>query len=153
MGTTARSRPQAASRARASARGQGGGPDEPRDEYDLLTAMLLGLAVGAGVALLFRTGPKGRPIRGLMSAAGSGASLAGKYGGRGARWAGRQAGDGAGWVSDRAGALWDQLPREEIAENVGEYLESARETINDAVSRELGDLRKAMRRQRKRLGI
>jgi hypothetical protein len=47
----------------------------------------------------------------------------------------------------------DNLPLEEIGESLGSYLESARETIDDAVARELKSLRKAVRRQRKRLGV
>ena len=50
--------------------------------------MALGLAVGAGVALLFRRGPKGkRPVGAVIRAAGAGARQAGRYGARGARWA------------------------------------------------------------------
>ena len=47
----------------------------------------------------------------------------------------------------------DNLPLEDIGESLGAYLETARETIDDTVSRELKGLRKAVRRQRKRLGV
>lgn len=116
---------------------------EPHDEYDLLTAVALGILVGAGVALLFRRGPRGRrPIGTVVKGAGVGAAYAGRYGQKGLRWA-----------ADRGGELWDRVPTDEISEQVGEYLEAARDTISDAVSEELSDLRKAVRRQRKRLGI
>src|SRR5687767_15706904 len=56
-------------RRRASARAR---EDEvARDEYDLLTAALLGALVGAGVTMLFRRGPKGyRPVGPIMRTTG-----------------------------------------------------------------------------------
>ena len=53
----------------------------------------------------------------------------------------------------RSAELMDNIPFEDIGESLGSYLESARETIDDAVARELKGLRKAVRRQRKRLGV
>jgi hypothetical protein len=151
--------------------------DEDREQqFDLLTAALLGAAIGAVVTLLFRTGPAGRrPIAPVLSAAGRGARLAGLAGLEGARWAGDRAGPGARWVAEhgREGARWagqrtargyqtardrgagliDDLPLDDVADSVREYVDSAREAINDAVREELTDLRKAVRRQRKRIGI
>lgn len=106
-----------------------------REEYDLLIAMGLGLMVGVGVTLLFRRGPKGRPASKLARAAGRG-------GMRGARWAAR-----------RGQELAEELPFDEIGETLGDYIATAREAIDDTVSREIKDMRKAVRRQRKRLGI
>jgi hypothetical protein len=123
------------------------------------------VVIGAGATMLFRRGPRGsRPIVPLLKAAGKGARLAGMAGvagaqwaaprvGRGARWAGQHAAQGAGWVADRGGELWDRVPVEDIQEQVGEYLESARDTIAHTVESELQDLRKAIRRQRKKLGV
>ena len=140
METTSRPRPTAG-RGRASARGRE--DQTPRDEFDLLTAMLMGVAIGSAITLLFRRGPRGqRPVRAVLRAAGTGAAAAGRYGARGARW-----------VGERGEELWDRVPADEIVEQVGDYLQAARETINDVVSEELRDLRKAIRRQRKRIGI
>lgn len=76
---------------------------------------------------------------------------------RGAAWAGRGAAragrQGARWARERGGELWDRLPIEEAQEQVSSYLSHAREAIDDAVETELRDLRKAIRRQRKRLGL
>jgi gas vesicle protein len=151
--------------------------DEDRDQqFDLLTAALLGAAVGAAVTLLFRTGPSGRrPITPVLSAAGRGARFAGVAGLEGARWAGERATPGAQWLAEqgREGAKWaskrtargyraarergseliDDLPLDDVAESVREYVDSAREAINDVVREEMSDLRKAVRRQRKRIGI
>ena len=114
-----------------------------RDEYDLLTAALLGALVGAGMTMLFRRGPKGyRPVGPMMRATG-----------RGLRTAGIASAKGARWLGDRGEELWDRVPREEIAERVGGYLETAREAIDDAVSHEVSDLRKAIRRRRRKLGL
>lgn len=107
--------------------------------------MLLGLVVGAGVTLLLRRGPRGnRPLGHVVRLAGSGATVAGRYGARGARWA-----------ADRGGELWEQVQPEleTAAEHVSDYMDAARERIDDVVRRETRDLRKAIRRQRKRLGV
>ncbi len=150
--------------------------DDREQQFDLLTAALLGAAVGAAVTLLFRTGPSGRrPIGPMVGAAGRGARWAGLAGLEGARWAGDRAAPGARWVADqgREGAKWaskrtargyraardrgaeliDDLPLDDVADSVREYVDSAREAINDVVREEMTDLRKAVRRQRKRIGI
>jgi hypothetical protein len=54
---------------------------------------------------------------------------------------------------DRGVDAWERLPREEIASRVRDYVETARESIDDFVETELRDLRNAIRRQRKRLGV
>lgn len=90
-----------------------------------------------------RRGPQGySPAHTAARAAKRGAVRAGYYGAKGARKV-RRSGE----------ELIERLPLEEIGESLGEYLESARETIDDAVSRELKGLRKAVRRQRKRFGV
>lgn len=121
------------------------GAHEP--EYDLLTAALIGLTVGAGLTFMLRRGPSGRRpmspvVRGM---------------GRGAAWAGRHAASvgrsGARWAGDQAEELWDSVPRKEIRRQVENYVGRAREAIDDAVESELRDLRRAIKRQRKRLGV
>jgi hypothetical protein len=47
----------------------------------------------------------------------------------------------------------DLLPVDDIAESIGDYVKGAREAIDDTVAHELNDLRKAIRRHRKHLGI
>ncbi|GAC1685212.1 MAG: hypothetical protein NVS9B3_03470 [Gemmatimonadaceae bacterium] len=157
MATTIRSRPAASGPRRGSAR------DERDDaaaeaQYDLLTAALIGVALGVGTTLLLRRGPRGyRPIAPALRAAARGARWAGEQGVEGAKWgAERAAGgvaDAAGWAKDRGRDLLDRVPREEIAERVEEYVDAARTTITSAVDAELRDLREALRRQRKRLGL
>jgi hypothetical protein len=76
---------------------------------------------------------------------------------RGAKWAGRGAvlagGKGARWARERGGDLLDRIPTEEIEENVRETVGEARDQIDGFVRSELEDLRRALRRQRKRLGL
>ena len=151
--------------------------DEEREQqYDLLTAALIGAAVGAGVTLLLRRGPSGRrPVGPLIRYAGRGAALAGLAGAEGAKWAGARGLEGARWAGGRAaeGARWagpqvrrgfrtavdrgedliDRIPVDDVVEQVRDYVDSARGAINDVVKEELNDLRKAVRRQRKRIGI
>lgn len=123
-------------------------------EYDLLTAALIGATIGAGLTFLLRRGPSGRrPVMPLMAGMGRGAGWAGRH-------AARIGGAGAKWATHRGEAMWDRVPRQEIREQlsdyrdtIGEYVGRARETIDDAVASELADLRKSLRRQRKRLGI
>ena len=45
------------------------------------------------------------------------------------------------------------MPTEEIQERMQDYLESARDSIGEVVETELRDLRKAIRRRRKQLGV
>src|SRR5258705_4992499 len=66
--------PAARPRVRVSARGAAGATDSRESQYDLLTAALLGLAIGAGTTYLLRRGPSGRrPIAPAWRAAGAGA--------------------------------------------------------------------------------
>lgn len=117
------------------------------EQYDLLTAALIGLVVGVGTTLLVRRGPSGRrPVSPVLR----GAALGAKWAGTGAARLGAR---GAAWARDAGEELWDRVPRDEIREHVREYLGKAHETIDDAVEHELRDLRRALRRQRKRLGI
>jgi hypothetical protein len=129
---------------RASA---GASDGDHEGQYDLLTAALMGMALGAGITYVLRRGPSGRRP---MSPALSGA-------GRGLAWAGRNAWKagthGASWAGERGGELWDKVPRDEIRHTVGKTLENARETIDDAVESELRALRRSIRRRRKQLGL
>ena len=130
--------------------------DEDRldEQYDLLTAALLGVALGVGATLLLRRGPGGnRPIGPMLRAAGRGARAAGKGSAAGLMWAGTHGARGAKWAGEQAGDLWDRMPMDEIQDRLGDYLESAKDAIEDAVESELSDLRKSIRRQRKRLGL
>ncbi len=116
-------------------------------QYDLLTAALIGATIGAGLTFMLRRGPSGRrPVTPIIKGVG-----------RGATWAGRRAArlssGGMRWAAERGGDVWDRIPRDAIREHVSEYLGRAREAIDDAVVSELHDLRRSMRRQRRRLGI
>lgn len=175
MADTLKATPGGRSRARASVR-ETTSEEEREQQFDLLTAALLGAAVGAVITLIFRTGPSGRrPIAPLMSATGKGAKWAALAGLEGARWAGDRAAPGAKWAAERGrdGARWagrksahgyrvardrgedliEAIPVDDIADSVREYVDGAREAINDVVRSEMNDLRKAVRRQRKRIGI
>jgi hypothetical protein len=54
---------------------------------------------------------------------------------------------------DRGEELVDRIPVDDMVEQVRDYVDTARGAINDVVKDELNDLRKAVRRQRKRIGI
>jgi hypothetical protein len=93
-----------------------------------------------------------------------GAKWAGGRGVDGARWAGDRAAEGARWAAPRAKRgfntavergedLIDRIPVDDVVEQVREYVDTARDAINNVVKDELTDLRKAVRRQRKRIGI
>src|ERR1041385_3258341 len=144
MGTSTRAEPTT-----GRSRGRASDPetelDEEREEqYDLLTAALIGAAVGAGITLLMRRGPSGRrPVGPLIRYAGRGAALAGLAGMQGGRWAAERGLDGARWAGPRAkkgfktavergGELIDRLPIDEVTESVRDYADTAREAINDA---------------------
>ena len=130
-------------RVRASGRDGSDASESREAQYDLLTAALLGLAIGAGTTLLLRRGPSGhRPIAPVWRGARKGARVAGRMAGRGARFA---------W--EKGVDAWDQIPREEIADRMRDYFDAAREHIDDYVESELNDLRKAIRRRRTKLGF
>jgi hypothetical protein len=124
------------------------GPANAREQqYDLLTAAVLGAVIGAGAALLLRRGPSGRrPLSPFARAAGGAAVGA-------ARWAGKRSRRGAQWAAKRGSEMWDRVPVDAVREELGDALDSAREAVADVVETELRDLRKAIRRQRKRLGV
>lgn len=93
-----------------------------------------------------------------------GARWAGERAAPGARWAAERGRDAAGWAGERSARgyhaarergeeLMDSVPVDDIADSVREYVDGAREAINDVVRDEMNDLRKAVRRQRKRIGI
>ena len=145
MGTTARTstRPTTSRRGRESAAGAGIQDTSREEQYDLLTAALIGLFIGVGATAMLRRGPRGhRPITPIVRGAGRGAMWAGKQGVRGARWA-----------AERGEDMWDRIPAEEIQERMQEYMESARDSIGQVVEHEVRDLRKAIRRRRKQLGL
>lgn len=148
-------------RPRTVSRGRGSGRDGAVDrlseaglsrgasdeQYDLLTAALIGVAIGVGTTLLVRRGPTGRrPVSPFLRGAAEGA----KWAGLGAARLGAR---GASWARDAGSEIWERIPREEIREHVRDYLGKAHEAIDEVVESELRDLRKALRRQRKRLGI
>jgi gas vesicle protein len=97
----------------------------------LLTAALIGAAIGASATLLLRRPQRVVPRRGVIAAAGAGA---------------RRAGQGARRAAE-------QLHPDELRDHLHRFVESARDAINDAVADEIRDLRKSVRRQRKKLGI
>ena len=144
MATTVKPRANGSTSDRASDRGRANARDH---QYDLLTAAVLGAMIGAGAALLLRRGPSGRrPLSPVARVAGGAAVSA-------ARWAGRGGRRGARWAAKRGEQLWDRVPVDAVREEIGDALDSAREAVADVVESELRDLRKAIRRQRKRLGV
>src|SRR4051812_27032119 len=140
MATTIPMRPKRGPRVRESAREEGVSRDA---QYDLLTAALIGAAIGATATLLLRRGPSGeRPMAPVL---------------RGAGVAGRQAmragAKGALWAREHGGELLDRIPVDRIEHDVRDTVGAARERIDGFVQHELRDLRRALRRQRKRLGV
>lgn len=150
--TAAPNRPRrrsAAGQPRVSVPGRGISATEQgeHDQYDLLTAALIGATIGAGLTFMMRRGPSGRrPVSPVLQGIGEGAKWAAKRAGK----AGRR---GAHWAAHQSEELWDRVPRDEIREHVSDYMGRAREAIDDVVESELSDLRRAIRRQRKRLGV
>src|SRR5437660_853430 len=125
--TTTRMRRAPRASSAATARGDG-----REAQYDLLTAALMGMAVGAGITFMLRRGPSGRrPISPALTGAGRGIA----------------------WAGERGGEMWEKVPRDEIRRNVRKGLASAKDTIDDAVEAELRALRRSIRRRRKQLGL
>ncbi len=118
-------------------------PRGAEDRYDLLTAALIGAAFGATAMLLMRRSGTRKVVRPLseLGLAGAGRMAlkagAGALGSRAVREAGRAA-----------------MPMmREAAENLGDYVRSARSAIDEYVADEVRDLKKAIRRGRRRAGL
>ncbi|HEY0971141.1 MAG TPA: hypothetical protein VGE02_09255 [Gemmatimonadales bacterium] len=97
-------------------------------QYDLLTAAVLGVALGAAATLLIGAGmrrPEPHPIRSAIARSG------------------RQG-------LKRAGSA---LSPDTMRLQVAELMDSARDAVTDAVESELKDLRRSIKRKRRRLGI
>ncbi len=110
---------------------------------DVLLAIGVGLALGAGFALVARErARRRRPMARLGRFARSGVKGARRLRDRGTRWA-----------LEKGESIRDGVPVSEIGDSVADYLETARQSIDDAVNREIRDLRRAIRRERKRLGV
>ena len=140
MATTIPMRPKRGPRVRASAPEGGDGREA---QYDLLTAALIGAAIGATATLLLRSGPSGqRPLAPVLRGAG-----------RAGRSALRAGAAGAEWAREHGGELIDRIPVDRIEHDVRETVGAARDRIDGFVQHELRDLRRALRQQRKRMGI
>lgn len=95
--------------------------------------------MGASAALLLRRGPSGsRPL--VMGVRGVARGAQAGYKGARRMVGGRE-------------SLLDRIPLDSVKEHVEDYLGRARERIDDAVEGELRSLRRAIRRQRKRVGL
>jgi hypothetical protein len=145
MGTSTSGEPGRGPRVRGSARGAGGAAE--RDEqYDLLTAALLGAAIGAGATLLLRAAAP-RKRRFVLPAA---RALTNPRVARRIVSAGEQ---GVRWAREHGEALVDPRTHRAVEKHLRGYLRTARRAIDQTVQSELRDLRRALRRQRKRLGV
>jgi hypothetical protein len=112
-------------------------------QYDLLTAALIGAAIGATATLLLRRGPSGaRPVTPLLQGARAGGKAAARAGLAGALWA-----------REHGGELIDRIPVDKIEHDVRETVGVARDRIDGFVQQELRDLRRMLRQQRKRMGV
>lgn len=78
---------------------------------------------------------------------------AGEAGWDGARSMGRVAAKRARHGMEMGADMLDELPIDDIGDQLRDYLDAARDAIEDTVKGELKDLRKTVRRQRKRMGI
>jgi hypothetical protein len=123
-------------------------------DLDLLTAALIGAAVGVTATLLIRPGSSGRrPLMTGLSMAGRGARWAGMAGLAGAQVAGREAMKRARRGVKRGTELMEELPLDNLRDQLRDYLDAAKGAIEDTVREELQDLRKSVRRRRKRFGM
>ena len=95
-------------------------------EYDLLTAALIGVAIGVGTTLLLRSGPSGAsPAVAIVR--------------------------GAGRLLPHESRA-ERLQRT-VKRSVSGYARAAREHVDELAAEELQALRRAIRRRRRQLGI
>ncbi len=137
-------RPKRGPRVRESVPANGDGREA---QYDLLTAALIGAAIGATATLLLRRGPSGsRPLAPLLK----GAGVAGRSALRASARAGAK---GAHWAREHGEELIERLPLDRIEHDVRASVGAARDRIDGFVQHELRDLRRTLRQQRKRFGV
>ena len=126
--------------ARPARRPAARGADTAEERYDLLTAALLGVAVGVTATMLLRSGRSSSRVVRPLALAREGRDVLEAGLERAGKKASKLMGRGTTAIS-------------ETAEELGRYLGSAREAIDDVVAEELRDLRRAIRRQRRRAGL
>jgi len=102
---------------------------------DLLTAALIGAAIGAGTAFLLQQGWQHREDVGEL-----------------ARGAGRLVRRRPKSAWERARGFADRVDLGDARGQVRDAVDSVREAVSDAVRDELRGLRKSVRRQRRRFG-
>lgn len=73
--------------------------------------------------------------------------------GRASRIAYKAGRKGAAWAREQGGELADRIPMDRIEHDVRDTVGAARERIDGFVQHELRDLRRALRRQRRKMGI
>ena len=121
-------------RGTAAARQSRARQDASQERYDLLTAALIGAAVGATAMLLVRR-PAKRHVLGSLADIGI-----------------AKAGRSALKVGAGAGRAAGPMVRE-AAENLGDYVRTARSAIDEFLADEVRDIKKAIRRGRRRAGL
>jgi hypothetical protein len=119
-------------------------------DYELVAAALLGAAVGVFATILLRQSASGRrPILTGLQLAGRGVQKAGKAGLLGAAATSRTIARNA----RRGAEMVEEIPFGDIADHVRDYFDAAKGAVEDTISDELHDLKKSLRRRRRRLGI
>lgn len=106
--------------------------------------------IGAAAGFLLRPRPRPRGVFGKMDMASERAIKRARHV---RKKVGRQAADSASWVRARGDALADHFAPDDVSGHMKKYLGEARERISDAVEEELRDLRRAIRRRRRKLGV
>ena len=115
------------------------------DQYDLLTAAAIGILVGVGATLLLRRGPSGRRPLGQMA---GGIAVGARRGGKAAARMARRAP-----LPGRRRGRFGGVSVDDITDEIRDTLEGLRDAVTDTVASELGGLRKAVRKQRRRFGV
>jgi hypothetical protein len=118
------------------------------DDVNYLAALALaGVAIGVTATLLLRLGAsRKRPFLANVRKAGTaGVAEASATG----RTIARKVRHGV----DRGMEMVEEMPFDDMADHLRDYFEAARSAIDDTISEELRDLKKAIRRKRRRLGI
>jgi hypothetical protein len=122
-----RGRGAAADRGRARGHAATGRRGQPDHQLEILTAAAIGMAVGVSAVLLLQPSSRRRITPMLRAAA--------RTGRRGAEWA-----------RERGRESWGHIAREAGADQMRDYVTSARRAFKRALRRELRELRRTMGR-------
>ncbi len=122
-------------------------------DHETEIAIAAAIAITAGIAIALMMRPKRHPLQTRALKARKRVMRAGEHGMDRARDLQKMAMKRARKGINRGMHFLEDLPIDDIGDQLQDYLDSAKEAIEDTITGELHDLQKTIRRRRKRMGF